>query len=318
MIKTARTVGFLLSLFSLSALAAPQTFEQAKAEARQSVYHDQSKAGTFYCGCDWEWTGRSGGRVDLESCGYQIRSQENRAIRIEWEHVVPASNFGRARQCWQNGGRQNCNGTDPVFNAMEADLHNLTPSVGEINANRSNYNFGMLSATPKQHGACDFRVDFKDRVAEPRDEVKGQVARIYFYMHDRYNMRMSRQQQQLLMAWDKQFPVSEWERERDRRIASRMGHSNPFVTGERQWALNHKNTADGIVTPIPASHPASSEQKTVMAAAGGAIRGNRNSRVYHLSAGCPSYDAMSPKNIVEFSSEIEARANGFRKAGNCR
>ncbi|WP_017842828.1 endonuclease [Methylotuvimicrobium buryatense] len=318
MINTARTIGLLLFFAALQTFAAPQTFEQAKAEARQYVYHDRTQAGTFYCGCNWEWVGRSGGRVDLESCGYQIRSQANRAIRTEWEHVVPASNFDRARLCWQNGGRKNCNSVDPVFNAMEADLHNLTPSVGEINANRSNYNFGMLPSTPKQHGACDFKVDFKGRTAEPRDEVKGQIARIYFYMHDRYNMRMSQQQQQLLLAWDKQFPVSEWERDRDRRIAARMGHSNPFVTGERKWSLNHKNTADGIVTPITASHPASSEPKTVMAAAGGTIRGNRNSRVYHLPAGCPSYDAMKPKNIVEFSSEAEARAAGFRKAGNCR
>ncbi len=316
MINTARTIGFLLFFAALQVFAAPQTFDQAKREARQFVYHDQTQNGTFYCGCNWQWVGRSGGRVDLESCGYKIRSQENRAIRIEWEHVVPASNFGRARQCWQNGDRQNCNATDPVFNAMEADLHNLTPSVGEINANRSNYNFGMLPSTPKQHGACDFKVDFKGRTAEPRNEVKGQIARIYFYMHDRYNMRMSRQQQQLLMAWDKQFPVTEWERERDRRIAARMGHSNPFVTGERQWALGHKNTADGIYSKIPASHPASPENKPV--AASGKIRGNRNSRVYHLPAGCPSYDAMSPTNIVEFSSEAEAQSAGFRKAGNCR
>lgn len=173
----------------------------------------------------------------------------------------------------------------------------------------------MLPSTPKQHGACDFKVDFKGRTAEPRDEVKGQIARIYFYMHDRYNMRMSRQQQQLLMAWDKQYPVSDWERERDRRIAARMGHNNPFVTGERQWALGHKNTADGIYTPIPVSHPASPERKQVVS---GVIRGNRNSKVYHLPAGCPSYDAMKPRNIIEFSSEAEARAAGFRKAGNCR
>jgi hypothetical protein len=80
------------------------------------------------------------------------------------------------------------------FNAIEADLHNLTPSIGEINADRSNYRFGVLPTTPKQHGDCDFKVDFKGRTAEPRDEVKGQAARIYFYMHDRYNMLMSQQQ----------------------------------------------------------------------------------------------------------------------------
>ena len=119
----------------------------------------------------------------------------------------------------------------------------------------------------------------------------------------------------LLMAWDKRYPVSDSVRERDRRIADRMGHSNPFVTGERKWTLGHKNTADGVYTQIPTDHPASVKTKPV---ATGVIRGNNNSKVYHLPIGCPSYDKIKHKNIVEFSSEAEAQAVGFRKAGNCR
>ncbi|MFH7327162.1 endonuclease, partial [Desulfurivibrio sp. C05AmB] len=95
---------FLLQVVLVLAVqAAPATFEQAKVEARHYVYLDRNTVGTFYCGCEWEWTGRSGGRIDFDSCGYEIRAQENRAVRIEWEHIVPASNFGRARQCWQDG-----------------------------------------------------------------------------------------------------------------------------------------------------------------------------------------------------------------------
>ena len=58
------------------------------------------------------------------------------------------------------------------------------------------------------------RVDFKQRVFEPRDEVKGEVARVWFYMHDRYDLAMSEQQQKLLMVWDSEFPPSAAERER--------------------------------------------------------------------------------------------------------
>lgn len=302
-----------------SADAAPTTFDQAKRELRQSVYFDQHTGGalgTLYCGCDWRWVGASGGRVDFESCGYEIRAQEHRAIRTEWEHIVPASWFGRQRQCWQDGGRSNCVASDPVFRVMEADMHNLSPSVGEINADRSNYRFGVLPDTEEQHGACDFRVDFRGRVAEPRDEVKGLVARVMFYMHDRYDLSMSRQQQQLLMAWDRQFPVSEWELERDRRIAGRMGHSNPFVIGQRHWTLGHRNVGEGIRNPIPADHPA--RQAAQDAPSAGMVRGNRNSKVYHLPEGCPSYHAVSPRNIEEFETEEEAIAAGYRKAGNCR
>lgn len=226
---------------------------------------------------------------------------------------MPASNFGRARQCWQDGGRDNCVKTDPVFRLMEADMHNLTPSAGEVNADRSNFRFGVLPDTGYQHGACDFKVDFKGRVAEPRDEVKGQIARVYFYMHDRYDLRMSDQQQRLFMAWDRQYPVSAWERERDRRIATRMDHSNPFVTGARVWSLGHKNSREGVVSALPGDHPVLEQRPAT-----GPIRGNRNSKVYHLPTGCPSYDQISPGNIVEFASEQAAVAAGYRKAKNCR
>ena len=314
---------FIFTLINTNLSASPATFDRAKVEAKQHVYFDREMVGTFYCGCPWDWTGRSGGRIDLESCGYEVRRQQNRAERLEWEHIVPAYNFGRARQCWQKGGRQNCISTDPVFRAMEADLHNLTPSVGEVNGDRSNYNFGVLPSTPLQHGACPIKIDFAQRTAEPRDEIKGKIARIYFYMHDRYNLRMSRQQQQLLMAWDRQFPVTEWETIRNERIATRMGHGNPFVTGERQWSLNHRNGGEGLIgreqPSDRAKKPAVNDQATSQPLSSGLeIRGNRRSHVYHLPEGCPGYNQMSEQNIVRFSSEAEALAAGFRKAGNCR
>ncbi|WP_292255409.1 endonuclease [Marinospirillum sp.] len=302
---------FAAIFFASTTLAAPANFEQAKTEARRYVYHDRTEAGTFYCGCNWEWVGRSGGRTNLQSCGYQIRSQPTRANRTEWEHIVPASSFGQLRQCWQQGGRSNCGETDPVFRAMEADMHNLTPAVGEVNADRSNYQFGVLPGTQKQHGACDFKVDFSARTAEPRDAVKGQIARIYFYIHDRYDVPMSRQQQQLMLAWHRQHPVSDWERERDRRIAARMGHSNPFVTVERTWTLGHKNSGDGLFSALPKNHPVTQKIE-------GVIIGNKNSKVYHLPQGCPSYNRVAEQNRIEFAIEAEAQAAGFTKAGNCR
>lgn len=307
-----------LAIFTAAVQSAPQTFDRAKIELRQYVYHDQNTVGAFYCGCKWNWVGRSGGRVDLGSCGYEVRADRNRAERTEFEHVVPASHYGRARQCWQNGGRKNCNATDPVFNAMEADMHAITVAEGEANMDRANFDFGMLPGIKPQHGQCPIKVDFKGRTVEPRDEIKGQIARIYFYFHDRYNLVMSRQQQQLMMAWDRQFPATAWERERDRRIAKRMGHNNPFVTGERTWTLGHQNSAEGVVTRLPA--PAAEHQKPARMETGSnqPIRANKNSRVYHLPSGCPGYLQISPANTIEFKQERDAVAAGFRKARNCR
>ncbi len=311
---------FVLTLLSLTfaTAAPPSSFSQAKAYAKQHVYYDQDvngALGTTYCGCDWRWVGRSGGRTDLDSCGYVIRSPQSkhmvtRAERTEWEHIVSAYSFGNQRQCWQKGGRKHCNATDPVFNEMEADMHNLTPVIGEVNADRSNYRMGMVSGNDGMYGKCTSKTDFKQRVFEPRNEAKGLVARIHFYMHDRYALSMSKQQQRLFMAWDKQYPASEWEFERDRRIAQVVGHSNEFVTGERHWSLGYKTRGDGVVKTerIANSVRASNDAEI--------IYGNRNSKIYHLSE-CPSYNAMKASNIVKFKTEKEAQDRGFRKAKNC-
>jgi endonuclease YncB( thermonuclease family) len=48
----------------------------------------------------------------------------------------------------------------------------------------------------------------------------------------------------------------------------------------------------------------------------GTIIGNKNSHIYHLS-NCQSYYAVSEKNRVLFTNEKLAKANGYRKAGNC-
>jgi deoxyribonuclease-1 len=315
-----RLITAAISLFlSITALAeAPTTFTAAKVAAKQKIFfdHAQSDDGELYCGCKWEWVGKSGGRIDPDSCGYETRKQQTRADRIEWEHIVPAWVFGHQRQCWQNGGRKNCVADDPVFRAMEADLFNIYPSVGEVNGDRSNFQYGMVRTAP-QYGACSTRIDFSGKAAEPRDEVKGLIARSTFYMYDRYGLSMSRQQQQLLMAWDRQHPVTTSEKRWERRTAAVMGHSNPFVTGERGWALGHKPAREGLVSRLPVPHAAPNSSH-MSAAHNDGIIGNRHSHIYHLPQGCPSYHRVAAKNRVQFSSETEAQAAGYRKAGNCR
>lgn len=310
-----------LVVFVGHAFAAPDHFRQAKIELRQNVFFDQTLAGEMYCGCQWQWAGESGGIVDHKSCGYQPRAQANRAARIEWEHIMPASNFGRARQCWQNGGRQNCNATDSVFNRMEADMHNLAPAVGEVNADRSNFNFGQLTGTEGTYGSCDFKVSFSGRTAEPRDQVKGHVARTYFYMADRYKVRLSDQQQRLLMAWDKQFPVTEHERLIESRVAARMGHHNEYITGARTWTFGQKNSGSGLIgaaQPQLIQAPVKQAESKATVAAVTAIRGNKNSMIYHIAGSCPDFDRIGLNNRVSFGSEASAVAAGYRKAKNCR
>lgn len=137
--------------------------------------------------------------MDLGSCGYKVRKNENRASRIEWEHVVPARQFGHQRQCWQDGGRKNC-AKDLVYRQMESDMHNLQPAVGEVNGDRGNFMYSQWNGGEGQYGQCAMKVDFKEKVAEPPARARGSIARTYFYMRDRYDLNLSRQQTQLFNA----------------------------------------------------------------------------------------------------------------------
>lgn len=202
---------------------APASFSEAKRVVSGLYDGDQ---GTFYCGCQFR-----GKTIDPVSCGYTPRKQAQRGARLEWEHIVPAWEIGHQRQCWQKGGRRNCERTDAAFARMTGDLHNLVPSVGELNGDRSNYRFGMITGEPRAYGRCDFEVDFKARVAEPATDRQGDVARIYFYMRDTYGLRLSRKQTQLFEAWHRSDPVDERERQRDQRIRAVQGSSNCYVSG---------------------------------------------------------------------------------------
>lgn len=219
---------------SLAYASPPSSFAKSKKHLNLEVYHDQKVS--FYCGCSYktiEVTNKSGKKrrkeaVDHESCGYEPRKNARRATFIEWEHIVPAWKFGHQLKCWQDGGRKNCR-KDPVFKVMEADMFNLVPAIGEANGDRSNYRFGMIEGESRRYGACDFEVDFKQKVAEPTKSVRGDIARAYFYMRDQYGIKLSKQQIKLLTVWGKVDPVSLWECERDRRIEFIQGNSNSFV-----------------------------------------------------------------------------------------
>lgn len=210
-----------LLLAGTAQAAAPRTFQEAK-KAAWKLY--ASHPVEFYCGCRY-----SGNKVDLKSCGYVPRTNAKRASRIEWEHIVPAWVIGHQRKCWQNGGRENCARHDDAYRRAEADLHNLVPSIGEVNGDRSNFALGMLSDKPSQYGACPMVVNFKQKTAMPPERVRGASARIYLYMADRYKLRLSKLDRRVYEAWNRQYPVSDWERWRNQATACAMGWGNPYV-----------------------------------------------------------------------------------------
>jgi deoxyribonuclease-1 len=206
----------------------PENFSQTKSILKR--YVEKSGDLDYYCGCPIVVEGKRL-TVDLQACGYEVRKNPERAARVEFEHVVPAYDMGRQRQCWQQGGRKNCTDNDPEFSRMEADPINLLPTVGEVNGDRSNMRYGMLSSTDGfGYGQCGTRIDFPSRTIMPRADSRGDIARIYFYFQQKYGIAISRQQSQLFTAWSKTDPVDARECNRNYLIYSSTGMQNPYVS----------------------------------------------------------------------------------------
>lgn len=128
------------------------------------------------------------------------------------------------------------------------DVHNLRASNIQVNDDRSNHSFdycisGCTSTWNNKHKITD-----NHGIFEPRDEDKGDVARIIFYMDVRYegdngepDLEMSENTQawygkspyhgvkSTLLAWHKQDPVDEFERNRNDIIYQFQNNRNPFI-----------------------------------------------------------------------------------------
>ena len=217
------------------------SFSTAKRIARDVIYKDHRI--TLYCGCIYvpNATGTSGKIGNLD-CGYRPRKSEKRGMRLEWEHIMPAAIFGRTRSCWTNGhrlctrihgktyaGRNCCSKVDEEFKRIEADLHNLAPAVGELNGDRSDRPYSLIRGEKREYGSCDFEVDFRRDEAEPLSDIRGDVARVWFYMRQTYDIELDPDIAETLTKWSSEDPPDDWERERDSRIADEQGNHNPFV-----------------------------------------------------------------------------------------
>jgi deoxyribonuclease-1 len=199
------------------------------------VYKDNPV--TLYCGCSFK-----GKKPILSSCGYVPSKDSKRANRIEWEHVVPAHAFGKSFSEWRDGhpkcvkkngkkfkGRKCAEKMNDEYRRMQADMFNLYPAIGEVNARRSNYSMSIIEGENREFGKCD--VEISDGIIEPGEEIRGEIARTYLYMDSAYPDRgiISKKNRKLFNAWNKIDPVDEWECERAKRIENIQGNRNEIV-----------------------------------------------------------------------------------------
>ncbi|MCD4731542.1 MAG: endonuclease, partial [Bacteroidales bacterium] len=125
---------------------------------------------------------------------------------------------------------------------MDNDVHNLKPADASVNTSRSNKDFDNGGQQHTEATGCYFT----DSTWEARDEVKGDIARIIFYMDTRYegnNGEMNltvvddvntyplpeHGRLSTLLEWNEMDPPDEFERNRNNVIFSWQKNRNPFI-----------------------------------------------------------------------------------------
>ena len=127
------------------------------------------------------------------------------------------------------------------------DVHNLRASNINVNSTRSNYNFDDCTSSSCENTFGNY-YSSSALVFEPRDEDKGDVARIIFYMDIRYegdngeldlemtesllstSSRIPRHGvRSTLLEWHALDPVDDFERNRNNVIYDYQGNRNPFI-----------------------------------------------------------------------------------------
>lgn len=157
-------------------------------------------------------------------CAEKFGSSYSRNINIE--HVMPMGWVMNELKC---GDRKSCRRNSHRFNLIEADLHNLYPANKQVNRDRSSYAFGEIGGERREFGRCDFEVDRKKRIAEPREKVRGDIARAMLYMSDRHGIKLFRKQRHLMEQWHRLDPPDDDEKHRNDVIEKLQGNRNPWI-----------------------------------------------------------------------------------------
>lgn len=191
------------------------------------LYEGYKKTDTRSDGYVRDWYSNS---TNYRHCVDNKGSYSKEGDMYNREHSVP--------QSWFSG------------TGIKSDIVHVLPTDGYVNNRRSNYPFGEVkNATyTSKNGYCKLgscKTDgYSGTVFEPNDEIKGDIARIYFYMITRYESScgswghdvftttypgLTTWTLNMMMRWSKQDPVDAREIARNNAVYEVQGNRNPYV-----------------------------------------------------------------------------------------
>ncbi len=190
--------------------------------------------------------------IPNDECGGSI---PNEGLCYNREHLFPQGFF---------------NNSDAL--PMVSDVHTVVPTDGFVNNGRSNYPFGVVSNTNTSYSngskwGTGNNYGYTNRVFEPIDEFKGDIARAMLYFAVRYEDNWNDSGWEApdespynplngtsdqfyetwfintMLDWHAADPVSQRELDRNDEAYNFQGNANPFV--------NHPEYAALIWNPVP-------------------------------------------------------------------
>lgn len=173
-----------------------------------------------------------------------------RGIYSDFEQPIDPNASEPTQEAYQNGKGINAEHSWPqsrgATGIAKSDIHHLFPSHVRVNQRRGNSPFAEIpddqtnlwlirneekSTIPTSN--IDEYSEATNSAFEPREAVKGDIARAQFYFYTIYRNQADKdffnQQRNTLCQWHTNDPVNEAELARSHGIAQKQGNENPFV-----------------------------------------------------------------------------------------
>jgi len=173
-----------------------------------------------------------------------------RGIYSGYEVRVNPNSPDPSNEAYQGGRGINAEHSWPqskgATGVAKSDLHHLFPALAEVNSLRGSLPFADIpdnqtdlwiisdrksSNIPTEN--IDSYSEADSDAFEPREAVKGNIARAQFYFYTLYEDQAApgffQKQQKTLCKWNQADPVDPAELNRSRNIALKQGNENPFV-----------------------------------------------------------------------------------------
>jgi deoxyribonuclease-1 len=210
------------------------SIESSKKEQKR-IYFQGGHNKTLHCDCMFDRQLQVHSNTCINSAK-NLRTINKSAV-VSWIHAMPMEKFAEALRCWNKSSctfadgktkqaSQCCKEISPKFKSMQADMHNLFPSIMPWEENAIDSSTALFGGN-QEYAFCGGSNE--GDLQRPRPGIRGDIARAWFYMAQQYKLSIADDLEDQLRAWHLEDPPDAWEQERNTSIEIIQGNRNAFI-----------------------------------------------------------------------------------------